>query len=84
MILPIAPILDDAGFEAIEIMASTEFKKCVREMKENPWERMRLVRQAIRKTPLRFIRGRYNNAFQIESDAFNDLWTERLAARLCV
>jgi oxaloacetate decarboxylase (Na+ extruding) subunit alpha len=80
MMLPVAPILDDAGFEAIEIMASTEFKKCVRDLKEDPWERMRLVRQAIRKTPLRFIRGRYNNAFQIESDALIDLWTERLAA----
>src|SRR5690242_5534022 len=80
MMLPVAPILDDAGFESIEIMASTEVKKCVRELKEDPWERLRLVRQAIKKTPLRFIRGRYNNAFQIESDALVDLWTERLAA----
>jgi len=80
MMLPVAPILDDAGFESIEIMASTEVKKCVRDLKEDPWERLRLVRQAIRKTPLRFIRGRYNNAFQIESDALVDLWTERLAA----
>lgn len=80
MMLPVAPILDDAGFEAIEIMASPEFKKCVRDLKEDPWERLRLVRQVIKKTPLRFIRGRYNNAFQIESDALNDLWTERYAA----
>jgi oxaloacetate decarboxylase alpha subunit len=80
MMLPVASILDDAGFDAIEIMASPEFKKCVRDLKEDPWERLRLVRQAIRKTPLRFIRGRYNNAFQIESDALIDLWTERLAA----
>lgn len=49
-------------------------------MKEDPWERLRLARRAIKKTPLRFIRGRYNNAFQIESDALIDLWTERLAA----
>ena len=80
MMLPVAPILDEAGFESIEIMASPEFKKCVRDLKEDPWERLRAVKQAIRKTPLRFIRGRYNNAFQIESDALVDLWTERLAA----
>lgn len=80
MMLPVAGILDDAGFEAIEIMASPEFKKCVRDLKEDPWERLRLVRQRITKTPLRFIRGRYNNAFQIEPDALVDLWTERLAA----
>jgi oxaloacetate decarboxylase (Na+ extruding) subunit alpha len=80
MMLPAAPILDQAGFEAIEIMASPEFKKCVRDSKEDPWERLRRVRQAVTKTPLRFIRGRYNSAFQIESDALVDLWTERLAA----
>jgi oxaloacetate decarboxylase (Na+ extruding) subunit alpha len=80
MMLAVAPILDQAGFEAIEVMASTEFKKCIRDLKEDPWERLRLLRQAVAKTPLRFIRGRYNNAFQIESDALMDLWTERLSA----
>ena len=80
MMLPVAPILDDAGFEAMEVMASPEFKKCVRELQEDPWERLRLLRQRIKKTPMRFIRGRYNNAFQIEPDALVDLWTERLAA----
>ena len=78
--LPVAPILDEAGFEAIEIMASTEVKKCVRDLKEDPWERLRLISKAVRKTPLRFICGRYHNAFQIELDALVDLWTERLAA----
>jgi len=80
MILPIAEILDNAGFEAVEIMSSPEFKKCVRDLKEDPWERLRLVRERITKTPLRFIRGRYYNAFQIEPDALVELWTERLAA----
>jgi oxaloacetate decarboxylase alpha subunit len=80
MMLPVAEILDNAGFKAIEIMASPEFKKCVRDLKEDPWERLRMVRCRIAKTPLRFIRGRYNNAFQIEPDALVDLWTERLAA----
>ncbi len=80
MMLPVAGILDDAGFDAIEIMASPDFKKCVRDLKEDPWERIRLVVKETPKTPLRFIRGRYNNAFQIESDELVDLWTERLAA----
>jgi oxaloacetate decarboxylase (Na+ extruding) subunit alpha len=78
--LPVAPILDEAGFESIEVMASTECKKCVRDLKEDPWERLRLLRQAIKKTRLRFIRGRYMNAFQIESDALVELWTARIAA----
>jgi oxaloacetate decarboxylase alpha subunit len=80
MMLPIAGILDNAGFDSIEIMASPEFKKCVRDLLEDPWERLRLIRQHITRTPLRFIRGRYYNAFQIEPDALVELWTERLAA----
>ena len=37
MILPIASRMDRAGFEAIEIIATTFFKKCVRELREDPW-----------------------------------------------
>lgn len=80
MMLPVCETLDNAGFDSIEIMASPEFKKCVRDLKEDPWERLRQVRARIQKTPLRFIRGRYHNAFQIEPDALIDLWNERLAA----
>jgi oxaloacetate decarboxylase alpha subunit len=80
MMLPVAGILDRAGFDAIEIMASPDFKKCVRDLKEDPWERLRLMHDRAPRTPLRFIRGRYYNAFQIESQALLELWTGRLAA----
>jgi oxaloacetate decarboxylase alpha subunit len=80
MILPIAETMDRAGFEAIEIIASAPFKKCVRELREDPWERLRLVRQRIQRTPLRAIRGRYVTAFHIAPQAIEDLWIERLAA----
>jgi oxaloacetate decarboxylase (Na+ extruding) subunit alpha len=80
MMLPIAPILDDAGFEAIEVMSDTGFKQCVRDLLEDPWDRLRRLRKAVKRTPLRFIRGRYYNAFKPEPDALVDLWTERLAA----
>src|SRR4029077_3616207 len=48
MILPIASPMDEAGFEAIEIIATTNFKKQIRDLKENPWERIRLVADKIR------------------------------------
>lgn len=80
MMLPIAATLDEAGFEAIEIIASAPFKKCVRELRDDPWERLRLVRERIRKTPLRAIRGRSMSAFHITPQVIEDLWTERLAA----
>jgi oxaloacetate decarboxylase alpha subunit len=80
MILPIAARLDDAGFEAIEIIATTNFKKQIRELKENPWERIRLLAEKIRNTPLRAVRNRYMAAFQITPDSLSDLWLERMAA----
>lgn len=80
MMLPIAERLDRAGFEGIEIMSSAFYKKCVRDLKEDPWERIRLLRKRIRKTPLRSIRSRSMLAFQITPPAIADLWLERLAA----
>lgn len=80
MILPIASRLDDAGFEAIEIIATTNFKKQIRDLKENPWERIHLVSQKIKKTPLRVVRNRYMAAFQITPMSISGLFLERLAA----
>ncbi|HUK40743.1 MAG TPA: hypothetical protein VLX11_06865 [Candidatus Acidoferrales bacterium] len=80
MVLPIASRMDGAGFEAIEIIATTNFKKQIRDLKENPWERLRLVSDKIKKTPLRAIRNRYMAAFQITPDAISDLWLERMLA----
>jgi oxaloacetate decarboxylase alpha subunit len=80
MILPIASRMDEAGFEAIEIIATTNFKKQIRDLKENPWERIRLAAQRIKKTPLRAVRNRYMAAFQITPPSISDLWLERMLA----
>lgn len=80
MMLPIASQMDQAGFEAIEVIASAFFKKCVRELREDPWERLRLVSQRITKAPLRAIRSRYMAAFHITPPSISNLWVERLAA----
>jgi oxaloacetate decarboxylase alpha subunit len=80
MMLPIAERLDHAGFEAIEIMSSAFYKKCVRDLKEDPWERLRLMSKGIKKTSLRTIRSRSMLAFQISPPAITELWLERLAA----
>lgn len=80
MMLPIADRLDRAGFEAIEVMSSAFYKKCVRDLKDDPWERVRLLARRIKRTPLRTIRSRSMLAFQISPPAITDLWLERLAA----
>lgn len=80
MLLPILQNLDDAGFDAIELSANSFEKKMIRELKDDPFERLRLARERVRKTPLRIIRGRSLTSFQIAPQAYDDLWYERMAA----
>ena len=80
MMLAVAERLDDAGFQAIEIIASSHIKKCVRELRENPFERMRLLAQKMRKTPLRAIGAERISAFELSADCVVDLWFERMVA----
>ncbi len=58
MMLPVIQRLDDAGFEAIEILSDGQMGKAVRELKDDPFERMRLAAERAKNTPLRLIAGR--------------------------
>ena len=80
MMLPIVENIDRAGFEGMELLSSAFFKKSVRDLKDDLWERARLVAQRVKHTPLRSIRSRSMLAFQITPAAIADLWLERLAA----
>ena len=79
MMLPMAERMDRAGFEAMEIISGSNFKKCIRELKEDPFERLRLVSQRITKTPLRVIAGRINT-FGFDPQSMYQLFLERVAA----
>ena len=80
MMLAVAERIDNAGFQAIEIIASSHIKKCVRELREDPFERMRLIAQKIRKTSLRAIGAERIGAFELSPEAIVDLWFERMVA----
>jgi oxaloacetate decarboxylase alpha subunit len=80
MILPIASRMDQAGFEAVEILSPSFFKKCVRELKEDPLERVRLVSKLITRTPLRGIRSRHITGLHLTPVGVSELWLERAAA----
>ena len=55
MMLPILPAMDAIGFQSIEHFSTVHFDVCVRYLHENPWERMRLIRQGIKQTPIRML-----------------------------
>jgi oxaloacetate decarboxylase alpha subunit len=78
MILPIAENLDRAGFEAIELTL-VHPKKIIRELKEDPWERIREVRKRVQNTPLRQVAGRFR-AFAVTPPAMYEMYIERMFA----
>lgn len=81
MMLPIAEHLDCAGFASIDLASAAQFDVMVRFLKENPWERVRLMRQRITRTPLRsYIRSKSLISFDIMPDDIVELWVERLIA----
>ena len=58
MMLPIVENIDRAGFEGIELLSSAFFKKCVRDLKDDLWERARLVAKAASQRVIDFIASR--------------------------
>ena len=53
--LTIAPVMDRAGFKAIDFTTSTHMGVAVRYKREDPWERIRLMAKATPNTPLQFL-----------------------------
>lgn len=80
MILPVASLADQAGFVGMELVGTSIFKKCVRDLREDPWERIRLVSQKVKRTPLASMLARSISAFQLTPRSVLKLWVERLAA----
>ncbi|HXK31011.1 MAG TPA: pyruvate carboxylase subunit B [Candidatus Binatia bacterium] len=53
--LPIAPVMDEAGYYQICAMAAVSFETAAMYLYENPWERLRLLRQHMPKAKLDFL-----------------------------
>jgi len=79
--LPILPLVDRTGFESVDLMGTIQFDVCVRYLKEDPWERVRLVHKAAPRTRFRsLIRSKNIVAFDFLPDDVISLWVERLYA----
>ncbi len=70
MILPVAEIMDRVGYRAIATVGSQGFTVQVRNLNEDPWERIRTLSKEITRTPLR-------GSYQIGSLSSFDLSTPR-------
>ncbi len=81
MMLPIAERMDRAGFDQIDLAGTIQFDVCVRFLKEDPWLRVRMIRELVKNTPLRsLVRSKNLISFDVMPDDIVELWVERLAA----
>ncbi len=79
MMRDIAPLLDRAGFEAIDLVGGAVFDVMVRYLREDPWERMRILSAWVTETPL-IVHHRGQSLFTFEF--FPDDVVERTAERI--
>lgn len=81
MMLPVCEQMNRAGYAAVDLMGMVQFDVCVRYLREDPWERIRQVRQRITTAPLKaYIRSKSLMGFDVLPDDINALWVERLIA----
>ncbi len=81
MMRDIAPRLDRAGFEAIDLVGGAVFDVAVRYLREDPWERMRLLASWVKETPLIIhTRGQSLFTFEFFADDVVELAAERFVA----
>ncbi|WP_206911472.1 oxaloacetate decarboxylase [Enterococcus sp. DIV0840] len=53
--LPIIQTLDEAGYHALEMWGGATFDACIRFLNEDPWERLRTIRKAVKNTKLQML-----------------------------
>ncbi len=53
--LPIAEEMDEIGFYSLEVWGGATFDTCMRFLNEDPWERLKALRKAFKKTKLQML-----------------------------
>lgn len=78
--LPICPKLDEVGYWSLECWGGATFDACIRYLGEDPWERLRALKQALPKTPLQMLlRGQNLLGYRHYADDVVDKFVERSA-----
>jgi len=78
--LPICPQLDALGFWSIEAWGGATFDACVRFLKEDPWERLKLLRKALPNSRIQMLlRGQNLLGYRHYSDDVVDAFVKHSA-----
>ena len=80
MIMPILDIADAVGFHTIDLVGGAVFDVCVRYLQENPWTRMRMAADRLKRTPINvWMRGASLFTFEFFADDVVRKTVEHLA-----
>ncbi len=78
--LPIAQNLDAVGYWSLEVWGGATFDTCLRFLKEDPWERLRALKQAMPRTRLQMLlRGQNIVGYRHYADDVLEKFVERSA-----
>ena len=77
-ILPVAKLLDQAGYYALEVWGGATFDACLRFLNEDPWERLRAIRKACPNTKLQMLfRGQNILGYRHYSDELVEKFVQK-------
>ena len=77
-ILPIAELLDKAGYHALEVWGGATFDACLRFLNEDPWERLRAIKKACPNTKLQMLfRGQNILGYRHYSDELVEKFVQK-------
>ncbi|OGT19712.1 MAG: oxaloacetate decarboxylase subunit alpha [Gammaproteobacteria bacterium RBG_16_57_12] len=79
--LPICKKLDQVGYWSLEVWGGATFDACIRFLKEDPWERLRMLRKALPNTRLQMLlRGQNLLGYRHYGDDVVQAFVQRAAA----
>jgi pyruvate carboxylase subunit B len=80
-LLPLCAALDGCGFYAVEVWGGATFDVCMRYLKEDPWERLRRIKEVMPRTKLQMLlRGQHILAYRPYTDKIVRKFVERAIA----
>lgn len=79
--LPMLPLLDKIGFHSLECWGGATFDACLRFLDEDPWERLRIIRDSCKNTKLQMLfRGQNMLGYRHYADDVVEYFVQKSAA----
>ncbi len=77
-ILPILEKMDKVGYNSLEVWGGATFDACIRYLNEDPWERLRLIRERVKNTKLQMLlRGQNLLGYRHYSDDVVEMFIKK-------